>query len=257
MSTAPAIFDLPRLAESVRPFRLHYFPSVASTNDHAAAMRRAGELFAPAIILAEQQLAGRGRGANRWFSNTGSLTITYCLPIHEQLAPQQLPLVAGLAVRNAATELTGDTNIAIKWPNDVFHDSRKIAGLLCERLQGIDLVGIGLNVNLLPADLPPELRQTTASLALLAGQTFDLTQVAIILTQHLSHTLQTWGSHPFATFVDLFRQHDALLGRSISVTVAGENLPIKGTCEGIDSEGRLLVRSPRALHSIVAGSVSL
>src|SRR4030095_15411074 len=98
----------------------------------------------PAMVLTISQTAGRGRAGNRWFSDSGSITVTYALPVEENLLPHQLPLVAGLAVRNACTELTGNRDIQLKWPNDVIHGGRKLAGLLCERISGVDLVGIGL-----------------------------------------------------------------------------------------------------------------
>src|SRR5690349_13461768 len=138
-------FDLANLRTHVRPFRLHWFSRVRSTNDHAARLRRAKRLFAPSIVLASRQLAGRGRGANRWWSNEKSLTLTFVLPIAEHLQPQQIPLIAGLAVRNALEEISGVVSIQLKWPNDLLHDDRKLAGLLCERAQNADLIGVGIN----------------------------------------------------------------------------------------------------------------
>jgi BirA family biotin operon repressor/biotin-[acetyl-CoA-carboxylase] ligase len=74
-------------------------------------------------------------------------------------------LLAGLAVRNAAAELTGCEAVQLKWPNDILHDGRKVAGLLCERIEKVDLVGLGLNVNLDPANAPDPLRNQITSLS--------------------------------------------------------------------------------------------
>src|SRR5688572_18691849 len=101
-------FDLKRLRSSVKPFKLHWFPRLRSTNDHAAVLRKRGDLFAPAIVLTGHQTAGRGRGSNAWWSGDGSITATFVFPVEEHLSPHQLPLIAGLAVRDAAAELTGD-----------------------------------------------------------------------------------------------------------------------------------------------------
>src|SRR6266566_2333174 len=79
-------FDLPRLKKVLKPFRLHFFPRLRSTNDHAALLRKRGDLFAPAVVLAARQIAGRGRGANTWFSAAGSLTVTFVLPADQTLA---------------------------------------------------------------------------------------------------------------------------------------------------------------------------
>src|SRR5688572_21593048 len=111
------VFALKRLREDLRPFRLHWFPTLRSTNDHAATMRRAGELYAPAVVLTGRQTAGRGRGAHVWWSGAGCLTVTFVLPVDDQLLPHQIPLLAGLSVRNAAAELSGSDKISLKWPN--------------------------------------------------------------------------------------------------------------------------------------------
>src|SRR5205085_1483838 len=109
--------------------------------------------------------AGRGREANTWWSSGGSLTVTFVLPVDPQIAPHQLPLIAGLAARNAAAELTGDEHIQLKWPNDLLYRGRKIGGLLCERVLKADLIGLGLNVNLAPGRAPKDLRYRINSLS--------------------------------------------------------------------------------------------
>src|SRR5690606_16632698 len=124
--------------------------------------------------LTSQQTAGRGRGGNRWFSGSGSLTVTFAMPIEEHLQPHQLPLVAGLAVRATAELLLQSAvrlhlpPVQLKWPNDVLCDGRKVAGLLCERIRRCDLIGIGLNVNLSPSAAVPPLSDTITSLIALA-----------------------------------------------------------------------------------------
>ncbi len=246
-------YDTARLIEEMRPFRLHHYAELRSTNDLAVEMRKRGELFAPAIILADSQTAGRGRGANRWHSGAGAITITYVVPADPALKAHQLPLVAGLAVRNAAAELTSNPDIAVKWPNDILHAGRKIAGLLCERVSGADLIGIGMNVN--NSDMPGELKRSAISLARIAGRPLDLTSAAILLTQHLRNHLMARQSRPFASFLAEYREHDALLGKTITVCSAGDGRTIKGSCEGIDSEGRLLLRGEGKVHRIVAGTV--
>ena len=73
-------FDPARLIKELKPFRLHFFPRLRSTNDHAAILRKRGDLFAPAIVLTPNQIAGRGRGRNTWWSTQGALTVTFAMP---------------------------------------------------------------------------------------------------------------------------------------------------------------------------------
>src|SRR4051794_16234132 len=150
-------YDITRLRPAIKPFRLYWFPVVRSTNDHAAELRAAGKLYAPAVVLAGNQRAGRGRGSNTWWSRPGCITATFVFPIDDQVQPHQIPLLAGLGVRNAVAEITGNDDIQLKWPNDVLYKGKKLAGLLCERKEKADLVGIGLNVNVLPERMPEDL----------------------------------------------------------------------------------------------------
>lgn len=255
MSKVGDHFSLHRLREAIKPFRLHYFPRLRSTNDHAAVLRKRGDLFAPAIVLTSLQIAGRGRGTNRWFSTGGNLTVTFVLPVEEHLSPLQLPLVAGLAVRNAASQLTGNHQIELKWPNDVLHEGRKLAGLLCERVHKADLIGVGLNVNLDPADAPADLRRRLTSLFCIAGRRFDLNEVLITLARTLHRTLGRRSEHPYAKLLEEYNQYHALTGRRIQVQSTPDEPPLAGTCEGIDHIGRLLIRHGPTLHRILAGTV--
>ena len=105
MSDAANLFDLSALRERLKPFKLHWYPTLHSTSDEAADLRRRGDLFTPALILAGEQTAGRGRGHNSWWSAAGSLTVTFALAVDSMIQPYQLPLIAGLAAqRRRGTE---------------------------------------------------------------------------------------------------------------------------------------------------------
>jgi len=251
-SSALNSFDLPRLKKNLKPFRLHFFPRLRSTNDHAAVLRKRNDLFAPAIVLTPNQLAGRGRGRNTWWSKEGALTVTFALPIDQTKDPHQIPLIAGLAVRNAAAELSGDHSIGLKWPNDVVHDNKKLAGLLCERIDRVDLVGIGLNVNIDPTDAPKSIRNRLTSLLLIAGKPLDMNDVLLEISRQILRVWSKRQEHPFAALLAEYDRYHTLTGRRLSII--DNDTTITGQCEGLDSAGRLLVRG-RTLHRIIAGQV--
>ncbi len=225
-------------------------------------MRERGSLFAPAVVLTSRQTAGRGRGENRWFSDEGALTVTFVMPIEEHLQPHQLPLIAGLAVRSVSDALLRSAVsvhppiVQLKWPNDVHCDGRKLAGLLCERVHKCDLIGIGLNVNLQPSAAPPPLCDTITSLAALAGQPFDMTDVLIALAAELRRTLSRRSETTFAYFLQEYDRHHVLVGRTVTITGSPDQPAIMGRCEGLDHTGRLLVRERTTLHRIIAGHVA-
>src|SRR5205814_5165748 len=169
--------------------------------------------------------------------------------------PHQIPLIAGLAVRNAAAELSGDHSISLKWPNDILHDGKKLAGLLCERIDRIDLIGIGLNVNIDPASAPKSIRDRLTSLMLIAGKQFDLTDVLLAITRQLLRVCDRRQDHPFAALLQEYDRYNSLTGRRVSI-IDGESC-ITGQVEGLDNSGRLLVRDKKQLHHILAGHVEL
>jgi BirA family biotin operon repressor/biotin-[acetyl-CoA-carboxylase] ligase len=257
MSLSPSSFNLARLRERIKPFRLYWFPRLRSTNDHAAVLRKRGDLFAPAIVLAGTQTAGRGRGTNKWWSSGGSLTLTFVLPVEDRIQPHQLPLVAGIAARAAAAELASDNGIQLKWPNDLLYNGQKLGGLLCERILKADLVGIGLNINLDPTRAPPDIRPRITSLSQVRGEPIDMTEAAAVLASHLRITLDRAADEPFALLLREYDAHHALIGREVCVTTSSDEPPVCGRVEGLDSIGRLLLRSRGKLHHVISGQVQV
>ena len=248
-------FNLARLRERIKPYRLYWFPRLRSTNDQAASLRKRGGLYAPAAVLTGHQTAGRGRGENKWWSRGGSLTVTFALPLDERIQPHQLPLLAGLATRAAAAELSRDNGISLKWPNDILYGGRKLAGLLCERVLKVDLVGIGLNVNVDLALAPTDLRDRVTGLSHVRGEPIDMTEALAVLASHLRVTLSRAADGPFEAMLREYDAHHALLGRDVCVTATPGDPPVCGRCEGLDPMGRLLLRSGKQLHHVISGQV--
>jgi BirA family biotin operon repressor/biotin-[acetyl-CoA-carboxylase] ligase len=250
-------FRLAELRQRLKPYRLHWFPTLRSTSDHAAVLRKRKKLYAPAVVLTGRQTAGRGRGSNTWWSPAGSITVTFVVPTDDRIEPYQLPLIAGLAVRNAAAELSGNDAIQLKWPNDLQFEGRKLAGLLCERVMNADLIGIGLNVNLNPDDAPKSLGHGIASLAQIRGQMLDTTGVLATVASHLQLMLKRAAGGSFAAILREYDLHHALIGKQVCVTHAPGEPPTCGRCEGLDSIGRLLLRERGKLHRVISGQVQV
>jgi BirA family biotin operon repressor/biotin-[acetyl-CoA-carboxylase] ligase len=250
-------FDLYELRQGIRPFRLHWFPRLRSTNDHARAMRQAANLFAPAIVLTGHQLAGRGRGSNSWWSGAGSLTVTFVLPAETHLQAHQVPLVAGLAVRDAAAELAANDNISLKWPNDLLMDGRKLAGLLCERVDKADLVGLGMNLNVNSKHVPKALQQKITSLHDLTGGLVDETSALIVIARHLYEALSRRGERPFAETLGRYDAHHYLINRRVTIINSDAEPAVSGIVQGLDDIGRLVLKTRSGTQRIIAGQVQL
>ncbi|GIW75723.1 MAG: hypothetical protein KatS3mg104_0786 [Phycisphaerae bacterium] len=247
-------FSLVSLQKAIRPFRLHFYPRLGSTNDQAIRLRNEGRLYCPAVILTGHQLAGRGRGSNRWWSGRGSLTVTFAVPVVEHLPAHHVPLLAGLAVRRALATWIPD--LKLKWPNDLWYDSLKLAGLLCERVRSADMIGIGLNVNTDLADINPVLKHKVTSLQVIVGESIPVQEVLIAISRQLNRLLFEREIDSFRQVLPEYLKHHVLNGKRLRITEPGERV-LSGFCEGVDAQGCLLLRSGMQLHRILAGHVEI
>jgi BirA family transcriptional regulator, biotin operon repressor / biotin---[acetyl-CoA-carboxylase] ligase len=254
-------YETPRLKASVGLMKVHYFSSLKSTSDHAICMRQQGRLFAPAMVLTSKQTSGRGRGDAIWHSPPGVMTVTFAVTPSKTLPPQWVPLVAGLCVIDVARQV-GVTDVQLKWPNDCWRwvagEPRKIAGILCERRDNIDLIGIGLNVNLKTSQLTGRTRVTPGSLSDVVGP-LDMTDVLIVLARAIDRRLIRDDAPGEQHLLREFEQFDALRAKHVRVIDQHAPQPIQGTATGIDAKGRLCVQDQhtRATHKVVSGTIEL
>lgn len=209
-----------------------------STNARARDLALAGAPHGT-VVTAARQRAGRGRQGRTWSAPAGrSLLLSVVL----RDPPELLPLVAAVAVARTVGEAA-----RIKWPNDVLVDGRKVAGILAEGRpqEGWAVLGVGLNVAVDLADLPPELHATAATMGLAPA---DVPRVRDALLARLGDALlQDTGS-----LLDAWRERDALAGRTISWSGG------TGTARGIDGSGRIVVDLPGGGHTALdAGEVHL
>jgi BirA family biotin operon repressor/biotin-[acetyl-CoA-carboxylase] ligase len=215
--------------------RLH-LRSTTSTSDRARELAAAGAPHGT-LVTAAVQTAGRGRQGRTWVAPAGSsLLLSLILRETDPL----LPLRAGLAV----ADLAGPAAL-VKWPNDVLLDGRKVAGVLVEARpqEGWAVLGIGVNVALDVARLPPELRETAGTL----GRS-DLEGALAELLEHLERRL----AEPSEVTLRALNARDALFDRPIA-WAGGE-----GTGGGIDERGSLRVRLEGGGETVLdAGEVHL
>jgi BirA family biotin operon repressor/biotin-[acetyl-CoA-carboxylase] ligase len=217
--------------------RLH-LRETASTNDRARALAAAGAPHG-ALVTATAQTAGRGRQGRRWSAPPGRALLA-SLVLRDP--PALLPLYGAVAV----AETVGPA-AAIKWPNDVLVDGLKVAGILAEGrpADGWAVLGIGLNVAVRIADLPPELHATAGTLGL---EPRDVEPVLERLLDALERALAL----DTAALLDAYRARDALRGREVA-WAGGQ-----GRADGIDGAGRLMIALRDGGHAALdAGEVHL
>lgn len=207
--------------------RLH-LREVDSTNVRAQRLAVSGAPHG-ALVTASGQSAGHGRQGRSWVTPPGR-ALACSLVLREP--PRLLPMLAALAVADVADRFdAAGRTAAIKWPNDVLLDGRKVAGILAEGRpqEGWVVLGIGINVAVADDDLPPELRAVATSLG---RRPADVEAVLAALLERLD----AWLTTTPVEAMDAYRTRDALAGREISWNGG------HGTALGIADDGRLRVK---------------
>ena len=245
-----------KLGSAARRFDIDLLSSCGSTN--AVLLSRA-ENGAPSgtVIITEEQTAGRGRRGRSWFSSPGdSLTFSLLWRFAQGTAPAGLSLAVGVAVSRALSGV-GAGGTALKWPNDILKDGRKLGGILVELVPGAPhaaVIGIGINLRL-PAGMPEEVR--AASTALNAnGAAPDATELYAVLLAELLSTLDTFATTGFASIRPEWMARHAFQDARIRLST-DFGPPSEGICRGVDTDGALLLEIDGRIERILSGEVSL
>ena len=235
--------------------RVIYHPTLTSTMDVARQEARRGASEGT-VVLADRQTAGRGRMERVWLSPGGNIALSLILYPPLSYLPY-LIMLASLAVVHSIGTVTG-LKPQIKWPNDVLINGKKVCGILIESdVQGnsvsYSIIGIGLNINLSPADFP-EISPIATSLSHELGNDVSRLKVLRVLLMELEGLYQQLSDAG-----SVFREwRDSLetLGREIEVK-SGDTL-YRGVAESVAADGTLLLRgADGSLVKIVAGDVTL
>ena len=240
---------------------LHLYDEVTSTNDVATALADAGAPHGAAVV-AERQTRGRGRLGRPWASPPGvGIWVSVILrpPVPAGLAPA-LTLLAALAVAEAI-EAETQVAAALKWPNDVLLDGRKVAGILAElraEEQAVAhvVVGIGINVHQRREEFPPELAETATSIRQATGRAVS----RVMLLRRLFARLEAWYgrfvAEGAAPVVAAAAARMPMLGRPVIAAAGGERW--EGTAASLDGDGALVLALPGGhTRRVLAAEVTL
>jgi BirA family biotin operon repressor/biotin-[acetyl-CoA-carboxylase] ligase len=208
-----------------------------STNARARELVEAG---APGgmVVTATEQTAGRGRQGRSWTAPPGKALLYSAIlrPLDERHL--LLPLAVPLAVCEAAEELEPGIECRIKWPNDVWVEGRKLAGVLIEAKpqDGWAVIGIGLNLSITRDEFPHDLRDKAISiLGAPDGHSARRLPTPLAATEIVSHHLDRWVTADRDEVLDAWRSRDALRGREVSWADGS------GVADGIEDSGDLVV----------------
>jgi BirA family transcriptional regulator, biotin operon repressor / biotin---[acetyl-CoA-carboxylase] ligase len=235
-------------------FSIEILPEIDSTNTELMRRARAGRTE-PTLLVAEQQTAGRGRLGRNWASAAGdSLTFSLGLLLQQQ-AWDGLSLAVGTSVAGSL-----HPSIQLKWPNDLWIDDRKLAGILIETAQAAGhagryaVIGIGINIAPRPSEglstAPAALRELLPSVS--------AAQALKSLVAPLLRDVLLFEREGFAAFASRFAVRDALRGRMVTLQGSAGMVAGNGVvAQGVDGKGALLVHTAAGVRAISSAEVSV
>ncbi|WP_226532575.1 biotin--[acetyl-CoA-carboxylase] ligase [Microbacterium paraoxydans] len=208
------------------------------------------------ILATRNQTAGRGRLDRTWVAPDGAAlavsVLLRALPA-EPTSRGWIPLIAGLAMAEAVAAQLPDEEVAVKWPNDVLVDGRKICGILAEGAGDAIIVGAGVNTAMAVAQLPVPTATSFAAHGVDVDEDRLLATYVTVLDTQL-RGLFVAGDAIASGVHKAVSERCATLGRTIRVSMPGDRT-VEGTAVGLDPQGRLQVVSGGIEHSIAAGDV--
>ena len=274
-----AYLDADEIRASTFVRRVEIHETLGSTNDRAAELARDADIKLPALVAARHQTAGRGRGSNTWWSDDGALTFSIILdPTAFGISAAnwpQLSLATAVAICNAlafelnpksgrslsaAAESPKSVDLAIKWPNDIMLDDRKLCGILIESPGGLApakdrlVLGIGININNSLRAAPRELASYAISLCDVSAMQHSPQKVLIQVLDEFERQLVRLELHD--PQLPLAWQHLCwLLQKKLNAQVGRQIFA--GICMGIADDGALLIETGSTITSIYGGSLRL
>jgi BirA family transcriptional regulator, biotin operon repressor / biotin---[acetyl-CoA-carboxylase] ligase len=232
-----------------------------STNADVAELARTGAAEG-LVLVAEHQIAGRGRLGRGWSAPRQS-SLTFSMLLRPADVPHPalslLPLLVGVAVAKAVGRLA-EVDLGLKWPNDVQIDERKLAGILAERVESgpssgpAVVVGVGLNVSLRADELPVP---TAISLTLAGAACTYRDPLLRAILRAVADEYDRWrqaGGDGEQRLLPLYRDLCVTLGRDVRVELPGDQV-IEGRAVDVDADGSLLVETATGRRSVTAGDV--
>lgn len=241
--------------------QIFFLHEVDSTNNLAKELAGYGAVEGT-VVIAETQKTGRGRKGREWCSPKGSLYFSVILrPECDSCEVVKLVFVAGLAVAEVLSKKYG-LEVAVKWPNDVLVNEKKICGLLSEMSVAGEkvnyvVVGVGVNANVDVVGVFPEsLRNIATSLEVELGRKVELNELFRALLESLDVFYEQFLKEGTGKIIDKWKKYAVFLGHQVIVVDEVETL--KGLALDVDNEGALVLKlKDGTLKRVFVGDVSV
>ncbi|WP_422529340.1 bifunctional biotin--[acetyl-CoA-carboxylase] ligase/biotin operon repressor BirA [Serratia fonticola] len=251
------LLDAERILGLLEDKRVTVLPVVDSTNQYL--LDRLAELTSGDACIAEYQQAGRGRRGRQWVSPFGANLYLSMFWRLEQgpAAAMGLSLIIGIVMAEVLQRL-GAEQVRVKWPNDLYLNDRKLAGILVE-LTGKTgdaaqlVLGAGINMAMRETNAS-QIDQRWINLQE-AGITIDRNELAATLLNELRNSLRQFEIDGLAPFISRWRQLDNFIDRPVKLLIGEQQ--IFGIARGIDQQGALLLEQEGVIKPFIGGEISL
>ncbi|MEX2954826.1 bifunctional biotin--[acetyl-CoA-carboxylase] ligase/biotin operon repressor BirA [Serratia fonticola] len=251
------LLDAERILGLLEDKRVTVLPVVDSTNQYL--LDRLAELTSGDACIAEYQQAGRGRRGRQWVSPFGTNLYLSMFWRLEQgpAAAMGLSLVIGIVMAEVLQRL-GAEQVRVKWPNDLYLNDRKLAGILVE-LTGKTgdaaqlVLGAGINMAMRETNAS-QIDQRWINLQE-AGITIDRNELAAKLLNELRNSLRQFEIDGLAPFISRWRKLDNFIDRPVKLLIGEQQ--IFGIARGIDQQGALLLEQEGVIKPFIGGEISL
>jgi BirA family biotin operon repressor/biotin-[acetyl-CoA-carboxylase] ligase len=229
-----------------------YFNKLGSTSSKAERLINSNTASGNFLCMAGEQISGRGRGKNSWFSPAGGLWFTAAL--YGFNFQSNVTIFAGICIHKTLTELfpSISNQFKIKWPNDIYLNDKKLCGILSSNLIGkkYHLIGIGLNSNI--TDLDETIALNATSLQIELGKLVDNDKLVSRIFDNFASALPEFVEGKLD--VKYFNQHTLLKGLLVELNTDYDIF--RGKAKGIDKNGALLIElKPGMIQPFYAGSI--
>jgi BirA family biotin operon repressor/biotin-[acetyl-CoA-carboxylase] ligase len=246
-------------SSSASLFDIEIHQTIESTNTHLM-QQMADGLVSGRVCLAEMQTAGRGRRGRPWVSPYAGSVYMSLSQVFQRgaVSTEGLSLAVGVLVADALTKF-GVAEIQLKWPNDIYWQGKKLAGILLELVgdaagECAVVVGLGLNVNL-PKSASEEIDQAWTDLQSIVEAKISRNELVAQLLNSLLPALSSYETDGFESYLQRWAELDFLKGSLVSASTGVS--AVVGVAKGVNERGALVIETPLGSQIINGGEVSV
>ena len=231
-----------------------FLSSVDSTNNY---VKKNAHIFSDGhVVVASQQMSGRGRQGKSFYSPDGEgLYMSILVKDEKRSLDELFTAKICLAVCRAIDRLTGTDNnsgVGIKWVNDIYFGKKKLCGILCERFNAKDgktyvVAGVGVNIALSPSGVPRELKSIATSLYDITKKMYDRDELCALICEEFENIF----SRSNEDVLGEYKKRSIVIGREIRIVREGGD--IRAAALDICDDGGLLVRTEEGYTRKLSG----